>query len=129
MSRYREMVKKESIVDRREYERYNVSNDASVLLRNGNNHVGQLLNISIDGLALSYVSGDKRIEGWFHIYLFSREKFFLKNIPLRVVSDSLIEDTTILNTLVKKRCGGQFGKLTPFQRSCLDHFIANHTAG
>ena len=121
------MVKKETKVERREYERYKVSNDTSVLLKNDNSQVGQLLNISVDGLALIYVTGDKRIQGWFDIYLFGRDHFFLNKIPFRVISDSLIEDMTLFRTMTKKRCGGQFGELTHVQRSHLDYFITNHT--
>ena len=115
--------------EKREYERYKVSNDVSVMLRNGFIECGQLINISKDGLALSYISNVKRIKGWFHIYLFSRDQFFLIDIPFRVISDFLIEDMTLFNTMIKKQCGGQFGELTNQQQSDLDYFIANHTMG
>jgi hypothetical protein len=120
------MVEKKTTVEKREYDRYEVSNDVSIILRNGSIKVGQLINISVDGLALSYISGDKRINGWFEIYIFSRDQFFLRNIPFRVISDSLIEDMTLFSTIIKKQCGGQFGELTNEQWSQLDHFIANH---
>ena len=111
------MVEKEITVERREYVRYEASNDASVLLKNGHSQVGQLLDISVDGLALIYVSSDKKIEGWFNIYLFGRDQFFLNNIPFKVISESLIEDIPLFNTMIKKRCSGQFGNLTSQQRS------------
>ena len=122
------MVGEKTTGEKREYERYKVPNDVSVMLRNGSIEVGQLLNISVDGLALSYISGDKRIKGCFGIYLFCRDQFFLNNIPFRVISDSLIEDMTLFNTIIKKRCGGQFGELTNQQRSYLYYFIAHHTS-
>ena len=123
------MAGKKTIVDKREYERYPVQGDVSVMLRNGSVEVGQLLNISVDGLALSYISGDKKIDGWFRIYIYSRDQFFLMNMPFRVISDSQIDDPSLFNTIIKKRCGGQFGELTDQQRSHLDHFIAQHTIG
>ena len=121
------MAGKETMVDKREYDRHIAQNDVSVMLRNGSVEVGQLLNISVNGLALSYISGDKKIEGWFRIYIYSRDHFFLVNTPFRVVSDSQIDDTPLFETIIKKRCGGQFGELTDRQRSHLGHFIANHT--
>lgn len=121
------MVERGTIVDKREYDRYRVQSDVSVMLRNGSVEVGQLLDISVDGLALSYISGDKKIEGWFQVYIYSRDQFFLINLPFRVISDSLIDDSSLFRTIIKKRCGGQFGELTDQQRSHLDHFIAHHT--
>ena len=129
ISRSRNMVGKGTTVQKREYERYKVLSDVSVMLRNGSIEVGQLLDISVDGLALSCISGVKRIEGWFQIYLYSIDQFFLINMPFRVISDSLVEDMTLFRTIMKKRCGGQVGELTNQQRSHLDHFIAHHTIG
>ena len=119
----------EAPIERRKYKRYKVSKDVSVLLSNGDSLIGQLLDISMGGLSLSYVVGNMPVERRLHIYLFKHDQTFLKNIPFKVISDSLVQDTTLINSLILKRCSGQFGKLTNLERMQLDYLIAKHTAG
>ena len=124
------MVDKETTVEKRKYKRFKAQKNTYVLVANGSANMGQLINISRDGFAFRYIGKAEQVTGWHRVEIFlSNQLFILGNVPFRVVSDYNLDNRTPYSTVLLKQCGGQFGELTIYQWSKIDHFIANHTTG
>ncbi len=122
------MIGTEKTAEKRKHNRLEAQEDAYIALVNGSMKVGQILNISKGGLAFSYISKEAQLTGWHKMKIFlSSRRFYLKEIPFKVISDFCLDSKTPYSTVLMKQCSGQFGELTNQQRSRLDHFIANHT--
>ncbi len=112
-----------SFADRRKHARHKVSG-CSVSI---GSHVGEILDISVGGLAFSYVDhGD-----WLHEQrgpgvLLGIDNLCPEEIEVKIISDCVIGG----GVSVMRRCGVEFQKLSPKQLAQLEHFImANGTMG
>jgi hypothetical protein len=106
---------------------------AFAAIRNGFKKVGKINDISIRGLAFSYLSETNEADSAHHsskadIFL-SGNGFHLFNVPCRIVYD--IPDATLYKGLFVKmaRCGLHFGELIESQSEQLEFFIKNYTTG
>jgi hypothetical protein len=120
-------------IERRKYVRFLAQDMAFAAMRNGFKKVGKVNDISIRGLAFSYLSQTNeadadRYSSKVDIFL-SGNGFYLSNVPCRIVYD--IPDVTLYKGLFVKmsRCGLHFGELIESQSELLEFFIKNHTTG
>jgi hypothetical protein len=122
------MTDMKEIVERREHKRFRVQNGVYVTFKNNYYKVGQLINISKGGFAFLYIANGEKINGRFNVDLFSgTDTFYLRNIPLKTISDfSQDNEPPFIHGKIR-RCGGQFDKLTQTQKIQLDYFIKSHT--
>ena len=124
------MVEKKTTVERRKHKRFKAQKDSYVALMNDSIKVGEILNISKGGIAFNYMSKGEELTGWHKMKIFlSSKRFYLKEVQFKAVSDFYVDSKTPYSKVLMKRCSGQFGELTTYQRSQLDYFIANHTNG
>ena len=115
-------------VEKRKHNRLKTEKETYVALMNDSVKVGQIINISKDGIAFSYIANGPGITGWHKMSIFlSGDHFYLKDLRFKAISDFLIENDVQFSTVFMKQCGGQFGQLTPAQITQLEYFIANHT--
>ena len=122
------MVEKKTTIEKSKQKRFKAQKDTYIILVNDSTNLGQIINISKDGLAFSYIGKEEQIIGWYKGDIFlSSKRFYLKEVPFKAISDFYIDTKTPYSRVLMKQCGGQFGELTNQQRSRLDHFIANHT--
>ena len=122
------MVSNGNRVEKRKHDRFKAQKETYVALMNDSVKVGQIINISRDGLAFSYIANGPEITGWHNMSIFlSSSYFYLKDLRFKAISDFLIENNVQFSTVFMKQCGGQFGELTPTQITQLEYFIANHT--
>ncbi len=85
----------------------------------------QIIDISRNGLAFCHHGQLKWGDELLQLELYDDENLYLDKIPIRIVSDcALDESSTDL-----RRCGVQFGELTPSQEAQLEYFIQEHTFG
>jgi hypothetical protein len=129
------MIDRAEIVEQRQYKRYEVPTGSFVALGPQNSILGQIIDISMGGLAFRYMDSKKPIgESYLDIFLTERN-FCLGKVPIKAVSDYEI-DNTVTCKLVEgvpyrctamRRSGVQFGELTHNQMSQFEHFIQNHT--
>jgi hypothetical protein len=122
-------------IERRKHQRYQVKDIAFAKLwsMNENDYVkdmGQLLDISPDGLALHCSVDTEKIEGHCGLGIFvSGSDFSIEKIPFKIVSNVEMTDKPTLNLRAGRRYGIQFKELTADQKSKLDYFLQNHTFG
>jgi len=120
-------------IERRNYVRFFAHDNAFAALRVGFKKVGKIHDISIKGLAFSYLRETTESDFDGHnlqadIFL-SGNGFHLSKVPCRIVYD-IPDVTPYKGSLVKmSRCGLHFGELIESQSELLEIFIKNHTTG
>jgi hypothetical protein len=119
----------EKLVERRKHNRFSVSKGAFVALRPHYGKIGQVVNISMGGLAFTYMADEERPSRSFELDIFlAGGSFYLQGVPFGTISD-FHNDGIPLSSVKMRRMGVQFGDLTPHQVSQLEYFIQNHTEG
>jgi len=107
--------------ERRKHKRYRAKSGTCAL----NSRVGEIIDISLGGLAFRYVDRGE----WDDMppsdlgILFGNGDLCLEDIPLKVISDCAIND----GINITRRCGVQFGELTKKQLEQLEYFIWANT--
>jgi len=121
------MIPEKEIVEQRRYKRFQVPKGTFVGLGPHDTKVGQIIDVSMGGLAFRYVGDAEPSNGELDIFLSERD-FYVGRIPFKTVSDFEITGR-IGSSISMRRSGVQFRKLTRGQTSQLEHFIQNHTLG
>jgi hypothetical protein len=123
------MTNKKQMVERRKHKRFQVQDGGSVVLRAHSIELGQIIDVSRDGLACRYIPSRQPSSGSFElVILLADGSFYLDEIPFRIVSDCETNDDPFSFSTMR-RCGVQFGKLTRNQVSQLEYFTRNHAIG
>jgi len=118
-------------VERRKYVRFLAQDNTFAALRIGFKKVGKIDDISINGLAFSYLSETVGVGSDRHLtqvdIFTSGNNFHLPNVPCKIVYD--IQDTTSgkYTGLMTCRCGLKFNEPTKSQSEQLELFIKNYT--
>ena len=121
------MVKQKKVVDQRQLKRFLVREDTVVIFRSPDAGMGRLIDISMGGLTFDWVTSEVLpIEATRVDICRTGSLFILYNLPCRTIWELSIYEKRP-TSLHRKRCGLQFGKLTPQQVSQLKYFIQNHT--
>jgi len=122
------MTSSRQLVERRKQKRFGISKDVFVVLNPNFIKVGKIKNISMDGLAFSYVGNEVSSTETRELDVFTGNRaFHLHKVPCRIVSDLKIRQT--LSGLTMRRCSVEFGELASYQIARLEYFIQNYTAG
>jgi hypothetical protein len=121
------------MLERRKHKRFKVQNGAFAVLGAPpwphSTKVGQIIDMSMGGLAFSYIAEQEPSNGSFELGIFLADNSFrLRKIPFETISDLEIKKGPF-NSITMRRSGVQFGELTPNQISQLKYFIRNHTIG
>ena len=120
-------------IEQRKYVRFLPQDSTFAALGNEFNKVGKVNNISIKGLAFSYLSETFEKDPDPHSYqvdiFLSGNKFYLSSVPCKIVYEVL--DTTFSKTygIRMYRCGLCFKEITKTQTELLESFINKHTIG
>ncbi|MES0362944.1 MAG: PilZ domain-containing protein [Desulfobacteria bacterium] len=122
------------VVEQRRYKRYEVPTDSFVALGPQNSILGQIIDVSMGGLAFRFMDSKKPTDkSYLDIFLTERD-FCLGKVPVKAVSDYEIDNTVtcklvegVYRCTAMRRSSVQFGELTHHQMSQLEHFIQNHT--
>ena len=113
--------RKDNLNDRRSHPRHPVKSGTIT----ADQRSGEIIDISMGGLAFSYVEReDWDGESFDRGMLLGERDLRIEDLPLKVISDCAINS----GISVIRRCGVQFGKLTPKQMAQLEYFIWATTA-
>jgi hypothetical protein len=126
--RGRFMAVSKEMVERRKHRRFQVPKSAFVGFGPYDVKVGQIIDVSTGGLAFRYVGTAEPSNGELTIIVTERD-FYVSQIPFRTVSDFEIAGKTSPTSVAVRRSGVQFGDLTEYQKSQLQHFVHSLTLG
>ena len=121
------MVDIDIIKDKRKYTRYIAEEGSLAEISSYYVISGPLIDISINGIAFSYVDIGKRLSKRFELNIWVDHKRFIDHIKCETMSDILLDDKPYFDILKIRRRGAQFIDLTNDQRSMIDKFIQNYT--
>lgn len=113
--------------ERRKFSRYAVK---SGLLAITDKRIGEIIDISINGLAFRYIFwGDQSIKSpnCDLKILVTDESYLLEEIPIKFVSDNFLQNSFTFSSLVMKRSGVEFYDMPPLQVTQLENFISKYS--
>lgn len=113
------------VIERRRYKRHKVQ-DVSVVV--GTRRVGHILEMSMGGLAFSYVEyKDLNFGKPEPGIIFGKNGRYLEKLPVKIVSDSVLSRGPTTHPVVIRRCSLQFLPLSEEQHLNLEAFIRAHS--
>jgi hypothetical protein len=125
------MVNRSEFVERRKFERFQVSDGGVALVTPPGPYstvVGDIMDINMAGLSFRYVSDQTVSEKASELTIASPEhEIYLRNLPIETISDFEMAKMPF-GSMSPRRHSLKFGELTEEQTSHLEHFIMNHTA-
>lgn len=112
--------------DRRSYKRFKVMSGVFAV----NSRFGQIIDISMGGISFRYIDKNgiapqPEERG----FIFSDDDLCLDNIPLRTISDQVVNGGVSSQSTTVRRRSLEFGVLTSQQKNLLEHFIWVNTTG
>jgi hypothetical protein len=121
------MEKKEKIDEKRKHKRFEVKDGAFTVLNYKPTVMGQIINMSTEGLAVTYKG--KRLKKSVEIDLFiSDAGFYLDQIPVKTISDHKIAGKFLFGSDKIWQRSMQFSELTDDQKTQLDEFLNLYTS-
>lgn len=109
--------------ERRKRERFIMRDGAYAFLRPPANKIGQVIDISLDGLAFSYFSTNGPILDAHGLDLLADEGIYLENLPFKTVNDFIIPNEQPYSQITMRRRCIQFGNLTTRDRNLIQNLI------
>jgi hypothetical protein len=123
------MTMKKQVVERRKHMRFRVQDGTFAVFGPHSSKIGQIIDMSIGGLAFSYIAGEGRPNRSYELgILLAENSFYLTRIPFETIWDKEAGGVPF-SSVAMRYCGVQFGELTQNQASQLRYFIQNHTGG
>jgi hypothetical protein len=115
--------------EQRRYKRFQVPGGVVVGFGPRANKVGQVVDVSMGGLAYRYVGCEESCDAS-HLDIFATDNdFYMGAVPFKTVSDFQVVDRPPPSPMSMRRCGVQFRKLSRKQNAKLEYFIQKHTVG
>jgi hypothetical protein len=115
--------------EHRKHKRFQVPGGVFVGFGPRANKVGQMVDVSMGGLAYRYVGCEDSCDAS-HLDIFVTDNdFYLGAVPFRTVCDYQVVDRVTTGPMTMRRCGVQFRKLSRKQNAQLENFIRQHTLG
>ena len=115
-------------IERRKYRRFQVQDIAFAVLRDQDRQLGQIMDISMGGLAFNYIAGGGNADSAFELdILLAYKGLYMKKIQFKTVSDFQIANKSPFSPITMRRHGVKFSELTKKQTSMLKNFIKEHT--
>ena len=117
-------------VEQRKYIRFSVHENTFAALGSEFDKVGKVNDISIKGLTLSYLCESIKValdRDFSQVDIFlSGNSFHLSNLHCKIVYDIQDTKSDMNNSIMKRRCGLQFCKLSQSQSELLELFIEKY---
>ena len=122
------MSDRNELSEQRKDKRFQVPKDAFAALGPDYIKVGQIINISMGGLAFRYLGSEEPSNASELDIFLARRAFYLYKLPFETVWD-FVTDEKPFSSINMKLCGLQFGQLTQSQISELQYFIQDYAVG
>jgi hypothetical protein len=114
--------------ERRKQKRTKAAENAFASVRNDHGAVGNIMDMSFDGLCFKYISDTAAPAGVLELDIFlSGHVFLLSRIPCRSIADVELACNFPFSTVSMRRRSVQFLHLTQTQRSMIEHLIRYYT--
>ncbi|ADK85513.1 type IV pilus assembly PilZ [Desulfarculus baarsii DSM 2075] len=113
--------------DKRKTQRYSAAKEAFVFLRPTFVNLGRVVDLSDGGAGLEYIADKGIAPEWAEVdIVLSDSGTHISRVPCRIVHDSPLDDQAMPLGLETRRCGLQWGELTPRQQVHLKACTSYH---
>lgn len=114
-------------VERRKHERFKISIGVFVAFKPHDTRLGEIIDISMGGLAFRYLATKEPSNGSSKLRIFLTEgDSYVNEVLFETITDFGTYEIPF-TSLTMRRSGVRFGNLTQEQMSQLKYFIHNHT--
>ncbi|MBC8316877.1 MAG: PilZ domain-containing protein [Desulfobulbaceae bacterium] len=128
------MAESNNARDQRKYDRHSIELGAFAVFSDDESLIpGRVIDISMGGIAFFYFDGEEWPNESSEIFKLFGEDFYMENVPLEIISDTIIDDRNhpIYKTMGEantegrkiRRRGVKFGKLSKDQKEQLETFL------
>jgi hypothetical protein len=117
------------LVERRKHKRFQAPTCAFAGVGPDFTKVGRPRDISMGGVAFSYVGREEPSTGSYLDLFMTDSDFYLGHLPINAIFDCELVNKAPSSSAGMRRCAVKFGKMTRSQKSRLAYFIHNHTVG
>jgi hypothetical protein len=104
---------REERVERRKHKRFQAPKGVFIELGPHEVQVGRLRNISMVGLAFRYLGVKEPLSGSYVDMFMTKGAFYLGRLPIKIISDVRVIETTSSDSITLRECWVEFEKLTP----------------
>ena len=118
------MVGRKRTVERRKSKRYKAVEGAYAAISPKSHKIGQIIDISMGGLAFNYIDTQNQTQSEESIFL-SSMGFYVGNLPFRTISDNEVTNTPSLSAMKVRERHVQFTDLSFKQLFDLDCYLKN----
>jgi c-di-GMP-binding flagellar brake protein YcgR len=117
--------------NQRKHKRFQAPTGAFVGIGPENTKVGRVTDLSIGGLAFSYVGTEEPSpsKGSYLDLFFTDKDSYLGRLPFKTISDYELVEKAPSSSETLRRCGVKFKKLTRHQKAQIERFVQNYTTG
>ena len=120
----------ETKAERRQRKRFKAIDGAFAALVNHNSKLGQIKDISTDGLSFCYIDDHAQTDDAPELkIILGNRGLYLDKVPFKKIFDFEIVNEYSFSSIKMRQIGLQFGVLTPEQQHRLNNFIQKHTVG
>ena len=122
------MPNMKKMIEQRKHKRFYVQNGTYAMLKYKPAMMGQITNMSKDGLAIRYIDGDQRLSDSKALDIFMTESsFYIEKLQVKTISDREVTDTHSSDSNKVRQRGVQFEGLHPIQLFQLYYLLQNYT--
>lgn len=119
------MADENEISERRKAKRYHVKSGVFAII---NKKSGQIIDISMNGLAFRYIAEDEQKNKSSELNIFVMEdSYLLERISFEEISDQFMNNKFTFSPIIMKRRSVKFKKLNPHQKLQLKNFITKYS--
>ena len=123
------MPNAKKMIEQRKHKRFCVQNGTYAMLKYKPAMMGQITNMSKDGLAIRYIDGEQQLSDSDVLDIFMTDSsFYIEKLPVKTISDHKIAGKFLSGSKKIWQRRMQFGELTDDQRSQMDEFINLYTS-
>ena len=120
----------EEVIEKRRYKRFRSKESAYAAFGNHAMKIGQIVDISMGGLALHYIADGEQINESQELEIYmAHNGFHMTDVPFNTISDFALPSEFPLTTIIMRRRGVQFGELSELHISQLGYLLQNYTEG
>jgi len=120
------MVKKKKIVEKRKHKRYQAKDGAYAAISPQSRKLGQIINISMGGIAFKYIDTKENEEQTEESIFLSSLGYYVGDLPFKTIEDYEVTDYPSFSAMKLRQRRVQFKDLTFKQLFDLDFYIRNN---
>jgi hypothetical protein len=122
---------RKKLAERRKFRRFKVRHPAFVVFNTQPTKLGEIIEMGLGGLSFRYMVDSEELVNQSRELdiLFGDDDFYLDKLHFKTVSDQMASNGLPFSTMIMRRRGVEFCRLSEAQQVQLEYFIEHNTSG